>query len=166
MEQKIITITLRGEAAERLREAQAEKPKRIDWSAFSRLLQEANAQKFRAMWERIAWADWSHGEFCIIAAKCTEELVAEGAALHHCVGGYTSDVLAGRVIFFVRRAEAPDVPYMTLNLNIKTDNVIQLHGYGNNETAEERAHVMAWVNEWLAKVWMPGKKRRKKTKAA
>lgn len=40
MEQKIITITLRGEAAERLREAQAEKPKRIDWSAFSRLLQE------------------------------------------------------------------------------------------------------------------------------
>lgn len=128
--------------------------------------EEANAQKFRAMWERIAWADWSHGEFCIIAAKCTEELVAEGAALHHCVGGYTSDVLAGRVIFFVRRAEAPDVPYMTLNLNIKTDNVIQLHGYGNNETAEERAHVMAWVNEWLAKVWMPGKKRRKKTKAA
>ena len=128
--------------------------------------EEANAQKFRAMWERIAWADWSHGEFCIIAAKCTEELVAEGAALHHCVGRYTDEVLAGRVIFFVRRAEAPDVPYMTLNLNIKTDEVIQLHGFGNNETAEERAHVMAWVNEWLAKVWMPGKKRRKKTKAA
>ena len=128
--------------------------------------EEANAQKFRAMWERIAWADWSHGEFCIIAAKCTEELVAEGAALHHCVGRYTDEVLAGRVIFFVRRAEAPDVPYMTLNLDIRTDDVIQLHGFGNNEPPAERAHVMEWVREWLAKVWLPGKKRRKKTKAA
>lgn len=41
MEQKTITVTLRGAAAEKLREAQAaEKPKRIDWSAFSRLLKE------------------------------------------------------------------------------------------------------------------------------
>lgn len=40
MEQKTITVTLRGEAADRLREAQAAEPKRIDWSAFSRLLQE------------------------------------------------------------------------------------------------------------------------------
>lgn len=128
--------------------------------------EEANAQKFRAVWERIAWADWSHGEFCIIAAKCTEELVAEGAALHHCVGRYTDEVLAGRVIFFVRRAESPDVPYMTLNLNIRTDEVIQLHGFGNNETAAERAHVMEWIKVWLEKVWLPGKKHRKKTKAA
>ena len=126
-----------------------------------------NAQKFHEMWEKIKWADWSHGEFCVIAAKCTAELVEEGAALHHCVGGYTSEVLEGRVIFFIRRAENPKQPYMTLNLNIKTDNVIQLHGYGNNETPAEREHVMAWVNQWLAEVWLPGKKRRNlKTKAA
>lgn len=125
-----------------------------------------NAKKFHAMWERIAWADWTHEEFCIIAAKCTADLVHEGAVLHHCVGGYTENVLAGKVIFFIRRAEAPDVPYMTLNLDIKTDKVIQLHGYGNNETAEERAHVMEWVKVWLEKVWLPGKKHRKKTKAA
>ena len=115
----------------------------------------------------VVLADWSHGEFCVIAAKCTAELVEEGAALHHCVGGYTSEVLEGRVIFFIRRAENPKQPYMTLNLNIKTDNVIQLHGYGNNETPAEREHVMAWVNQWLAEVWLPGKKRRNlKTRAA
>lgn len=128
--------------------------------------EEVNAAKFQKMWERIAWADWSHGEFCIIAAKCTADLVYEGAMLNHCVGGYTDNVLDGKVIFFIRRAEAPDVPYMTLNLDIKTDKVIQLHGYGNNETAEERAHVMEWVKVWLEKVWLPGKKHRKKTKAA
>ena len=41
METRIVTVTLRGAAADRLREARAaDKPKRIDWSAFSRLLKE------------------------------------------------------------------------------------------------------------------------------
>lgn len=38
MEQKMITVTLRGEAAEKLRAAQ-EKPKRIDWTGFSWLIE-------------------------------------------------------------------------------------------------------------------------------
>lgn len=39
MKQEIITITLRGESAEKLRKAQ-ENPSRIDWSGFSRLLKD------------------------------------------------------------------------------------------------------------------------------
>lgn len=42
MEQTIITITLRGAAADRLREAQADKPARIDWTGFSRTLDDAH----------------------------------------------------------------------------------------------------------------------------
>lgn len=38
MEQKMITVTLRGEAAEKLRAAQ-DKPKRIDWTGFSRMIE-------------------------------------------------------------------------------------------------------------------------------
>ncbi len=38
MTQKIITITIRGEAADKLREAQ-NKPRRIDWTGFSRLIE-------------------------------------------------------------------------------------------------------------------------------
>lgn len=45
METRIITVTLRGAAADRLREAQRDAPKRIDWSAFSHLLQESAKQK-------------------------------------------------------------------------------------------------------------------------
>ena len=45
MEQKTITITLRGAAADRLREAQAEKPRRIDWTRFSRALDDERKQK-------------------------------------------------------------------------------------------------------------------------
>lgn len=42
MTQTVITITLRGAAAEKLRAAQ-EKPKRIDWTGFSQVL--ANERK-------------------------------------------------------------------------------------------------------------------------
>ena len=38
MTQKIITITIRGEAADKLREAQ-NKPRRIDWTGFSRRIE-------------------------------------------------------------------------------------------------------------------------------
>lgn len=38
METRIITVTLRGEAADKLRNAQADKPTRIDWSGFSNTL--------------------------------------------------------------------------------------------------------------------------------
>lgn len=38
MKQEIITITLRGESAEKLRKAQ-ENPNRIDWSRFSRMIE-------------------------------------------------------------------------------------------------------------------------------
>lgn len=45
MEQKTITVTLRGAAADRLREAQAAEPKRIDWTGFSRALDDEREQK-------------------------------------------------------------------------------------------------------------------------
>lgn len=38
MEQKMITVTLRGEVAEKLRAALGN-PKRIDWTGFSRLIE-------------------------------------------------------------------------------------------------------------------------------
>lgn len=43
METRIITVTLRGEAADKLRKAQAPQPKRIDWTGFSQAL--ANERK-------------------------------------------------------------------------------------------------------------------------
>lgn len=42
MEEKVITIELRGIAAEKLREAQ-NKPKRIDWNGFSALIDKENS---------------------------------------------------------------------------------------------------------------------------
>ena len=123
----------------------------------------AKAAEFTAMWKKICWADWREGTYLIRAAKSTAELVAEGTELHHCVGGYTDSVLAGRVIFFIRRAAEPDKPWYTLNLDIKTGQLIQLHGYANSEGADpEFAAVKAWAERWRTEVWLAGKKRRRK----
>lgn len=47
-------------------------------------------------------------------------MIAEGQALHHCVGGYALRMAEGKTaIFFIRLAEEPDRPYYTLELQGK-----------------------------------------------
>lgn len=124
--------------------------------------QAAKAEKFTAMWERIHWADFADEKYCIMAAKSTAELLAEGRALDHCVGTYTDAFIEGRVIFFLRKAESPEKPFFTLNLNIKTGRIIQLQGNHNCQPPQE---VKDWANGWLDKIWAKGRPR-KKTAAA
>lgn len=58
----------------------------------------------------------------------------EGKALHHCVGGYAerhmNDVTT---ILFLRRAEAPATPYITLEMD--GNQLRQIHGYDNERSA-------------------------------
>ena len=50
----------------------------------------------------------SNEELQIVCPKRANELVAEGRALHHCVGSYIDRVAEGRcLIVFVRRVEEP-----------------------------------------------------------
>ena len=130
------------------------------------------AAAFTAMWEKIHWADWERDGIIIQAAKSTEELVEEGRQLHHCVGTYTDNVLAGRVIFFIRQASEPDKSWYTLNIDIKTGKLIQLHGYANADSKDPNySNITAWANLWLETVWKKGKKaaerrKKKQSKAA
>ncbi len=60
-----------------------------------------------------------------------EEIVAEGKAMRHCVGGYAARHLEGRVvILFLRREEQPEEPFVTIEMN--GDNLIQARGYHND----------------------------------
>lgn len=77
-----------------------------------------------------------------------KELIAEGKALHHCVGSYAKDhAEGGTAILFVRRAKEPDKPYFTLELDEKELAVRQNRGLRNCDPPEE---VKAFVSEWLA----------------
>ena len=58
------------------------------------------------------------------------EITAEGRALKHCVGGYADRHMSGALtILFLRRADDPDTPYVTIEMN--GNRMVQIHGYKN-----------------------------------
>lgn len=137
-----------------------------------------NAEKWAEMNERLCGLVWERGGICIRPAASTQELVAEGKVLHHCVGGYTDNHLRGNIILFIRHARRPERSWFTLNINLKDRARIQLHGYGNERAHGKELHIPkevlefvdAWEKEVLAK-WqdpetMKGKKHGNRTAAA
>lgn len=79
-------------------------------------------------------------------AASQAELIKEGKLLHHCVAGYAKDHGDGKTsIFFIRKTEAPNIPYYTLEL--KDGKVLQNRGMKNCERTDEvRAFEKKWLN--------------------
>ena len=84
---------------------------------------------------------------------CTNpyELLNEGRVLHHCVGGYVDRVLSGEsYIVFLRKAQAPQVPYVTINVSASKKFIIQIHGV-NNHWLGNYPDAVPVVMKWLKK---------------
>lgn len=90
----------------------------------------------------------SNKELQIVCPKQANDLVDEGKALHHCVGGYIDSVAEGRsLIVFVRRVEEPKKPYVTVE--VRDGKIAQIHGDHNSAPTEE---VQKFVDLWSRKV--------------
>lgn len=89
------------------------------------------AETFKKLAESFEAVRYTNGRYCIRIAQSEEELIFEAKSLKHCVGGYGKSHCEGRSIFFVRRADRPDEPLYTLQMNLKSGLQIQLHGYNN-----------------------------------
>ena len=66
--------------------------------------------------------------YLVIIAKSPAELKAEGKALHHCVGSMGYEQKFAReetLIFFIRSADAPDVPLVTMEYSLKSKKILQ-----------------------------------------
>lgn len=90
--------------------------------------------------------------FCRPAAN-SDELVAEGAALNHCVGSYAKKYAKAEThIIFIRRADAPDVPFYTMEGSTGFD-VVQVRGLRNcGVTPEVDDFVKRFKTEVLRKL--------------
>lgn len=56
----------------------------------------------------------------VVPPKTAAEIVEEGHALHHCVGGYVSRVANKEcVILFLRKKEEPDKPFYTIEVIVR-----------------------------------------------
>ncbi len=103
-------------------------------------------------------AEWSAKCSCTACGtEWHEPLAAGGDGKEHC---------GGNCIFFIRRADAPDVPFYTLQLDTHTGEVIQNRGEKN---CARTAAVQAFENAWLREVvrpWILNKQKATKNFAA
>lgn len=93
--------------------------------------------------------------FIVIIAQSPKDLIREGDTLHHCVGrmGYDQKfVREETLIFFVRNAEEPDTPFVTMEYSLSQKRVLQCYG---NRNSRPNDNVMEFVN----KKWLPFAKR-------
>lgn len=108
------------------------------------------ASKFRIRRKQLARYAFQWRGLLIRPAASQRELVAEGDALHHCVGTYAKDHANGKTaIFFIRRAKAPRKSFYTLELNEGKLVVRQNRGRRNcartKEVEELEAVWLAWL---------------------
>ena len=89
--------------------------------------------------------------YAIFIARSPAELVKEGNALSHCVGhnGYDKKMANQEtLIFFVRRVEELDKPFVTLEYSLKSKKVLQCYAYHNTKPEEK-------VLKFVHKKWLP-----------
>lgn len=159
-----------------------------DRAAANRTAVEAEQSK-ALLAERTAELDLRYGfalgGYFIRAPESVQEIVAEGKALSHCVGGYAARHAKGEVtILFLRTVDAPDKPLVTLEMDGKR--LVQAQGYKNDGVAcrENPGRVPARklyagiLDPWLAWVAagskrdkrgqpkLPAKKKKKEVHAA
>ena len=131
---------------------------------------EIDAAKRKALYEQYATAiakylslERLNAEgYVVLIAQSPAELIKEGDALHHCVGrmGYDQKVVDGKsLIFFVRRADKQDEPFVTMEYSLLSRKVVQL--YGDHNSKPEQA-----LQTYIQKKWLPYANRQLKQIAA
>ena len=63
------------------------------------------------------------------------------------------------LIFFIRSAAAPDVPFVTMEYSLKSNKILQIYASGNTRPTED-------VQTFIQKKWLPYAKKQLKKIAA
>ena len=115
-----------------------------------------NEEKFAKIAAGLKKLSYALGPYLIRPAESERELIDEGEALIHCVASYAPGIVAGSTsIFFIRKAETPDIPFYTLEY--REGRVVQCRTY-ENHTYMTDPEIVAFVEEWL--VHIGGKKKK------
>ena len=116
-------------------------------------------EKFGAVAEKyLPMQKDKNAAYLVIIAKSPAELKAEGRALHHCVGSMGYEQKFAReetLIFFIRSADAPDVPLVTMEYSLKYKKILQCYANGNTKPADD-------ITTYINTKWLPYAKRQLK----
>ena len=90
----------------------------------------------------------------IVIPRGVSDIVAEGQTLHICVGGYAHrHVERKTTILFLRHERRPERSFICIELNAKTDKLVQIHGYKNEgykNSVPPKEKYKEWLDTWLA----------------
>lgn len=107
-------------------------------------------KNYRKLRERYFYEDEM---YVIRPARSAEEIVKEGRILHHCVGGndYLRKHNSGiTYILMLRFKDAPETPYITVEICGRTDSIIQWYGSRDKKTDEK--NMQRWLKEYVRKL--------------
>lgn len=86
--------------------------------------------------------------YCVKVPNYRADFIKEGQALNHCVGDdsyYKAHIQGTSMIFFIRKIDKPDVPYVTAEIDMISFRVKQCYGVKDSMPKRE---VLKFVNEF------------------
>ena len=106
-------------------------------------------RNFRLAYERVmSHLDYQSDGLQIVYPNNPEEIVREGQALHHCVGGYVDRVARKEcLILFLRHCDDLATPYYTVE--VRERKAVQVRGMKNADPTPE---VQRFINSWEKQV--------------
>lgn len=113
-------------------------------------LEERQKKNKKTIAQREKW-EISKEKFLIKLPRTMTEVVEEGRALHHCVGGYAERHIVGdTTILFLREQSNPDKPLFTIE--VRDNEIVQIHGFANcwlgtYPTEDIIQFVADWIND-------------------
>lgn len=111
--------------------------------------------------------EYAGERYIVIQPQSIDEIVAEGKALCHCVGGYADRHARGDLsIMFLRMKNKPQKPYYTIEVS-KDGKIVQCRGYKNNYNSAKPERIKQFEAEYqkhLDKVMVERKKRERRKK--
>ncbi len=104
---------------------------------------------------------WKGKKYFIRPAESTDELIAEGQALHHCVGGYAKKHAMGETtILFVRENENPNKPLYTMEVQSIGKYGWKIEQIRGNMNAAPPEEVLITVEQFMEQVNAKVKKKK------
>jgi len=109
-------------------------------------------QKFAKIAEKYLSLQRNQNEhYVAIIAKSPRDLIIEGNKLCHCVGRMNYDqkfVREESLIFFIRKFDSQDNPFVTIEYSPKTHRILQCYGIRDSRPTDD---VLDFVN----RIWLP-----------
>jgi len=96
--------------------------------------------------------EYTKGDYCIVFPTTRTEFITEGQSLNHCVGNdsyYQNHLKGNKMVFFLRRVEAQNKPFYTMEIDMRSMKILQLYGFGDCSAPTE---VRQFANEFLRRL--------------